>query len=83
MNKRRQELEQRIIQLKRSLEQLRAQLKKETEADQHQAIGQLESYFNEVDDRFAHLSDFWGSMAKEFHTLFQADETPEQKNNRR
>jgi len=79
MNKRRQELEQRITQLERSLEQLKAQLKKETEADQHQAIDQLENYFNEVDDRFAHLSDFWGSMLEEFHSIFNSDTPIEHK----
>ena len=70
MNPRHKELEEKISELEESLGQLKQQLQSEDEAEQHKAIDNLEEYFNEVDNRFSNLRDFWDIVAGELSSLF-------------
>jgi uncharacterized coiled-coil protein SlyX len=65
-----QSLETKISELEETLAQLKKQLQKETEAEQHAAIDNLDVYFEAVNNKFKNLQDFWPILRDELKALF-------------
>ncbi|WP_447968674.1 hypothetical protein [Nitrospira sp. M1] len=66
---RKQALEQKVDELEDTLLQLKQQLKKEREAEQHEAIDHLEEYLEQVNNKYANLQGFWKVLRKEIAEL--------------
>ncbi|GJL50208.1 hypothetical protein [Candidatus Nitrospira salsa] len=62
-------LEQKVEELEETLLQLKQQLKKEREAEQHEAIEQLEVYLDQVNNKYSNLQGFWQLLRKEISEL--------------
>ncbi len=67
---RREALEEKIGDLEQTLAGLRAQLRAETEREQHEAIDRLEEFIGAVDNKHANLQDFWKVLREEIRELF-------------
>lgn len=67
---RRQALEEKIGELEETLGRLKAQLKVESEREQHEAIDRLEDYLGEIDNKHANLQEFWKVLRDEIKELF-------------
>lgn len=68
---RKQALEQKIDELEDTLAKLKQELKREMEAEQHEAIDHLEIYLERVNHKFANLQDFWRVLREEISALLQ------------
>ncbi len=69
-NAKKQELEQHIVELERSIAELRMQLKQLEEADQHEAIDHLEACMEEMEHRWDGLKEFWPLLRSELREMF-------------
>ena len=69
-NTNKQSLEEKIVELEDTLAELKKQLKKQTEADQHAAIDQLEQYLDQIDNKYQNLQDFWQILREELSEMF-------------
>ncbi len=67
---RREALEEKISDLEETLASLKAQLKAESEREQHEAIDRLEVYLGDLDNKHANLQDFWKVLREEIKDLF-------------
>ena len=68
---RKQTLEQKIDELEDTLAKLKQELKREVENEQHEAIDQLEIYFDRVNSKFSNLQDFWHLLREEIFALLR------------
>ena len=68
---RKQALEQKIDELEETLAKLKQELKREMEAEQHEAIDHLEMYLERVNHKFANLHDFWQILREEISALLR------------
>jgi chaperonin cofactor prefoldin len=68
---RKQTLEQKIDELEDTLAKLKQALKREVETEQHEAIDQLEIYFERVNNKFTNLQDFWQLLREEIGALLR------------
>ena len=66
---RREDLEAKISDLEETLAGLKAQLKAESEREQHEAIDRLEVYLGALDNKHANLQDFWRILRDEIRDL--------------
>ncbi|MDO8908521.1 MAG: hypothetical protein Q7W55_08480 [Pseudohongiella sp.] len=64
----RQEKEQRIVELREALTRLEAELKKEMEFEQHEAIDHLEEHFKAVEVKLNNLKTFWSTLKSEWRS---------------
>ena len=62
---RKQLLEEKIHELEKTLSALKIQLRRELENEQHAAIGKLEEYLNEIENKHTTLQDFWKILHEE------------------
>lgn len=62
----RQEREQKIVELREALTRLEAELKKDMELEQHQAIDQLDEHFEAVEMKLNNLKTFWLTLKSEW-----------------
>jgi len=62
-------LEQKVDELEETLLQLKQLLKKEREAEQHEAIDQLDVYLEKVNNKYENLQGFWAVLRKEISDL--------------
>ncbi len=69
---RKQILEQKVAELEETLTQLKRQLQREIEAEQHEAIDELENYLDMVNNRFANLQGFWQLLREEVSELLKS-----------
>ncbi|MBL4903860.1 MAG: hypothetical protein JKY62_14580 [Desulfocapsa sp.] len=69
------ELNNRISDLEDSLKQLKTQLHRLEEDEQHEAIDNLEIYLEQIDHKYDNLRSFWGVVANEFRELFGKSKT--------
>lgn len=69
-NTKKQELESRIAELEHSITELKIQLRQLEEADQHQAIDNLEAYLATMENRWDTLKDFWPIVQNELRDMF-------------
>ena len=69
-NAKKQELEQHIVELERSIAELRQQLRQLEEADQHEAIDHLEACMAEMEHRWDGLKAFWPLLQSELREVF-------------
>ncbi|MCH6256246.1 hypothetical protein MLD52_06780 [Puniceicoccaceae bacterium K14] len=60
-----QELETKIAELRKSLNELEGNLEKAREGEQHEAINHLEDYINEVDTKFSSFQIFWKTLLED------------------
>lgn len=67
----RQEKEQRIIELREALTRLEAELKKDMEREQHQAIDDLDEHFEAVEMKLNNLKTFWSTLKSEWRNTHQ------------
>lgn len=67
----RQEKEQRIIELRAALTRLEAELKKDMEREQHQAIEDLDGHFEAVEMKLNNLKKFWSTLKSEWRNTHQ------------
>lgn len=67
---RKQALEEKISDLEQTLAHLRAQLKAESEREQHEAIDRLEEYLGDLDNKHANLQEFWKMLREDIKELF-------------
>jgi chromosome segregation ATPase len=65
-----QELEHHISELERSIAELKSQLHQLEEADQHEAIDNLEAYLAEMENRWDGLREFWPIVQTELVEMF-------------
>ena len=63
-------LEAKIGELESKLEGLKAELQKEVEAEQHQAIDQLDFHITDLDKSFTSLKEFMEVLREEFKKTF-------------
>ena len=70
LKSRREALEVRIGELEETLAGLKAQLKVETERQQHEAIDKLEEYLGDIDNKYANLQELWQVLREEIKELF-------------
>lgn len=63
----REEKEQRINELREALSQLEAELEKDIEREQHEAIDQLDAHFDAVETKLHNLKAFWQTLKEEWH----------------
>ena len=75
LKNRREALEEKIGDLEQTLAGLRAQLRAETEREQHEAIDRLEEFIGAVDNKHANLQDFWKVLRDEIRELFGNSDT--------
>ena len=68
---RKQELEMKISDLEESLLALKLQLEHQEEQVQHEAIDELEYYFNEINHKYEDFRGFWSILAEEIQFLFK------------
>ncbi|MCA9473110.1 MAG: hypothetical protein MRJ96_11230 [Nitrospirales bacterium] len=68
---RKQMLEQKVYELEETLAGLKTQLHREIEAEQHEAIDELEVYLEKVNNKFTNLQDFWQILRNEVTELLQ------------
>ena len=68
---RKQALGEKIDELEETLVKLKQQLKHEIEAEQHEAIDQLEEYLEMVNNKHNNLRGFWQELRKEISELLQ------------
>jgi hypothetical protein len=68
---RKQAIEQKIDELEDTLAKLKQELKREMEAEQHEAIDHLEIYLERVNHKFANLQDFWQLLREEISVLLR------------
>ncbi len=66
---RKQVLEQKVNDLEETLAQLKQQLQREIETEQHAAIEELESYLDQVNNKYANLQGFWQVLREELSEL--------------
>lgn len=62
----RQEKEQKIIELREALSRLEAELEKDMELEQHQAIDHLDEHFKAVEMKLNNLKTFWSTLKSEW-----------------
>lgn len=62
----RKEKEQRIVELREALNRLEAELAKDMEREQHQAIDQLDEHFMAVEMKLNNLKAFWSTLKTEW-----------------
>lgn len=62
----RQEKEQKIVELREALTRLEAELQKELEREQHQAIDHLDEHFQAVEMKLSNLKTFWTTLKSEW-----------------
>lgn len=67
---RRGALEEKISDLEETLAGLKAQLRADTEREQHEAIDRLETYLGDIDSKHSNLQDFWKMLRSDFKQLF-------------
>ncbi len=79
--KKKEELESKIIDLERSLDALKQQLREEVEEEQHRDIDHLEEYLDEVDHRYGNMKDFWHIVRDELRERFARKKMTEEKKN--
>ncbi len=79
-NTRKAALEEKISDLEATLAELKAQLKAETEREQHEAIDKLEVYLGDLDNKHANLQDFWKVLRDEIRELFSGSSDKSGKN---
>ena len=64
------ELEDQILVLEESLVELKAQLKKVEETQQHEAIDNLEKHLEFIDSKYDHVKLLWKAMGNELRQIF-------------
>lgn len=62
----RQEKEQKIIELREALSRLEAELEKDMQLEQHQAIDHLDQHFEAVERKLNNLKAFWSTLKSEW-----------------
>ncbi|MDO9478703.1 MAG: hypothetical protein Q7L07_18490 [Pseudohongiella sp.] len=62
----RQEKEQRIVELREAITRLEIELQKDMELEQHQAIDHLDEHFEVVEVKFNNLKTFWSSLKSDW-----------------
>ncbi|MBC55238.1 MAG: hypothetical protein CMQ34_15530 [Gammaproteobacteria bacterium] len=62
----REEKQQRIVELREALNKLEAELEKDIERQQHDAIDQLDEHFVTVETKFQNLKVFWQTLKDEW-----------------
>ncbi len=67
---RREALEEKIEDLEQTLAGLKAQLRAESEREQHEAIDRLEMYLGDLDKKNSNLQDFWKMLRSDIGELF-------------
>lgn len=65
-----QALEEKIGELETKLAGLKAELKKETESEQHKAIDQLDFHYSDLDSTFSSLKEFLDVLREDFRKTF-------------
>jgi hypothetical protein len=61
--------EQKILELREALTRLEAELQKDIELEQHQAIENLDQHFSAVETKLNNLKTFWSMLKSEWrHT---------------
>ncbi|MES9833102.1 MAG: hypothetical protein ABW139_12770 [Candidatus Thiodiazotropha sp. DIVDIV] len=65
-----QALEEKIGELETKLAGLKAELKKEVESEQHQAIDQLDLHYADLDTTFNSLKEFLDVLREDFRKTF-------------
>ena len=68
---RNQQLRKKISDIEESLSTLKEQLKKQEEKAQHDAIDNLESYLEQVDNKCENFSTLWTMVREEIQELFK------------
>jgi len=68
-----EELERKIADLETTLQDLKRQVREQTEAEQHDAINHLEEYLEQADHKYANLRIFLVTVLNEIRALFQDD----------
>jgi hypothetical protein len=63
----REEKEQKILELREALLRLEAELQKDMELEQHQAIENLDEHFKAVEMKLNNLKTFWSMLKSEWH----------------
>jgi len=63
-------LEEKICELEEKLAGLKAELKKEDEAEQHKAIDQLDLHYGDLDSTFSTLKEFMDVLREDFRKTF-------------
>jgi len=58
---------QRIAELREALKQLEAELEKDIEREQHEAIDQLDAHFQAVETKVSNLKTFWQLLKEELN----------------
>jgi hypothetical protein len=58
---------QRIAELREALKQLEAELEKDIEREQHEAIDQLDAHFQAVETKLSNLKTFWQLLKEELN----------------
>ncbi|ALO47510.1 hypothetical protein [Pseudohongiella spirulinae] len=61
-----EEKQQRIAELREALSRLEAELNKDIEREQHEAIDHLDAQFILVEDKFHNLKTFWQTLKEEW-----------------
>lgn len=65
----RREKEQKIVELHEALTRLEAELQKDMEREQHQAIDHLEEHFDAVEMKLNNLKAFWATLKSEWRKV--------------